>query len=332
MHDYLIDMLVCPACLGNLAWQVHERDHKRILSAKASCRYCAAIYPIHEGIGLFLTSESSPDDLWQQVDTHLTQYLRAHPEVERQLMEPPLATLNPADLIFRALELEERGAYAEARAATDRANEAMYTAEYVSCWTRQVDYLIEQLSSGDEPIVDIASGRCALVEKITQRCDRPVVATDFSPRVLRHDRRRLEHQGLYDRVSLLAFDARHTPFKPGAVKTLTTNLGLPNIQEPGNLLGELRRITDGAFLAISYFYPEYDEANGARIHELGLEALLFRQDALARFAKAGWQVTAANACQGTARPTPTGVALAGAKIDALPVAETILEWCVLVGT
>jgi hypothetical protein len=159
-----------------------------------------------------------------------------------------------------------------------------------------------------------------------------VVATDFSPRVLRHDRRRLEHEGLYDRVSLLAFDARHTPFQSGAVKTLTTNLGLPNIQEPGNLLRELRRITGGPFLAISYFYPEHDEANGARIRELGLEALLFRHHALARFHEAGWQVTVANTCQGIARPTPTSVVLAGAKIDALPVAETILEWCVLVGT
>jgi len=66
------------------------------------------------------------------------------------------------------------------------------------------------------------------------------VATDYSPHVLRQDRRRLVSFGLYDKISLLAFDARRTPFKNGAVETLTTNVGLSNVENPRNLLKELR--------------------------------------------------------------------------------------------
>jgi hypothetical protein len=148
--------------------------------------------------------------------------------------------------------------------------------------------------------------------------------------VLRRDRRWLESFGLYEPVSLLAFDARRTPFKDGVVKTMTTNLGLPNIEEPGPLLRELRRVVGGTFLAISHFYPEDDQANAATIRQAGLSAVLFRRAALEHFVAAGWQVEVANLCTGSACPTPASAVLEGAGIDGLPVAETMLEWCVLV--
>ena len=59
----------------------------------------------------------------------------------------------------------------------------------------------------------------------------------------------------------------------GAITTLTTNLGLPNIEVPGNLPAELRRILNAIFLAISNFYPEEDEANANMIRDAGLELL-----------------------------------------------------------
>ncbi len=175
MHSYLIEMLECPVCHGELAWTVTERRGNRIEKAEAHCVACAATYPVREGIGLFLTPDLPRNDLWEQVDSQL-----------------------------------------------------------------------------------------------------------------------------------------------------------PNIEQPGDLLQELRRIVAGTFLAISHFFPEKDEANAAIIRQAGLSALLFRRSALEHFASAGWQVDVANACQAKAHPTPRGVLMEGAGIDALPVAETILEWCVFV--
>lgn len=330
MHNYLIDMLECPACHGELDWRIEERDESRIQAAEVRCTACAASYPVRDGIGIFLLPELPRNDLWEQVDSELAQYLQEHPEVERQLMEPPLSALSPADQFYRSHLLDERGHYAEAKAAEDTANARLYTSEYLACWDSQVGYLIEKVSETEGPIVDLASGRCYLVEELVRRLERPVVATDFSPRVLRRDRKWLEFFELYDRVSLLAFDARRTPFKGGAVKTLTTNLGLPNIEEPGELLEELWRVAGGRFLAISIFYPEDDEANGAVIREAGMEKLLYRRAALEAFATAGWEAVVENACIGRAEPTPAGVVLDGARVDGLPVTETELEWCVLV--
>ena len=332
MHTYLIDMLQCPACRNSLAWTFSEYGQERIETGQAQCEACQATYPVRDGIGLFLTPDLPRNDLWEQVESGLIQHLREHPELEQRLMEGPPDALAPADQFFRALVLEDRGDYIKAQALEDAANQRLFTPEYTKCWDSQVDYVIDRLSTTDGPIVDLASGRCYLVEKLVRRLQRPVVATDFSPGVLRRNRRWLTSFGLYEQVSLLAFDARRTPFKDEAVETLTTNLGLPNIEEPGNLLKELRRITGGQFLAISHFFPEEDEDNAAIIREAGLEALLYKEPALANYAATGWEVEMKNGCVGEARPTPPSIVLEGARIDGLPVADTQLEWCVLLGT
>ncbi|HTP09437.1 MAG TPA: methyltransferase domain-containing protein [Anaerolineae bacterium] len=332
MHTYLIDMLECPACHAELAWKIGERAEKRIITAKATCQACAAIYSVRDGIGLFLTPDLSRNDLWERMDSGLVRYLREHPDLERQLLEPPLEKLNPADQFFRAMVLEAHGNYQEARAVEEIAMRGLYTPEYLTCWTSQFDYVIAQLATTSGPIVDLASGRCYLVETLANRLQRPVVATDFSPTVLRHDRYRLEHSGVYDAVSLLAFDARHTPFKTGSVATLTTNLGLPNIEAPGALLTELRRIVDGVFLAISHFYAESDVANAPAIRAAQLDTLLYKRSALQHYRDSGWEVDVKNARIGAAQPTPHSEVLEGASIDGLPAAATDLEWCVLRGT
>jgi uncharacterized protein YbaR (Trm112 family) len=332
MHTYLIEMLECPVCHGELDWTIGEQSDDRIAQAEARCTACAATYPVRDEIGLFLTPDLPRNDLWAQVDNQLTLYLREHPEIDRQLMETPLKQLSPTDQHFRSLVLEERGDWVGAKEAENLANQNLYTPEYTSGWESQTEYLLSAVCEMDGPTVELASGRCYLVKKLARRLKRPIVATDFSPSVLRRDRRYLQFFGLYDRVSLLAFDARRTPFKDGAVPVLTTNLGLPNIEEPGRLLEELRRVVDGTFWAITHFFPEDDGPNREVIRDAGLEPLLYRRSALDHFAQAGWDVEVKNARLCPARPTPASDLIEGARADGLPVADTTLEWCVLRAT
>jgi hypothetical protein len=116
----------------------------------------------------------------------------------------------------------------------------------------------------------------------------------------------------------------------GAVKTLTTFVGLPNIDQPDLLLHELRRIIAGILFAISHFFPEDDEANVSAISEMGSSAFLFHRSAQEQFTAAGWQAELTNACTGYARSTPSSLLIEGLGIDGLPVADTVLEWGVLV--
>jgi uncharacterized protein YbaR (Trm112 family) len=329
MLDFITDMLECPSCHGRLEWEIEKQTGERIESAEARCQVCAAVYPIREGIGVFLTPDLPRNDLWEQLDNGLIQHLRQNPELEQRLMDNPLEALSSADQFLRAVILEARGDFEQARMIFEAANAGLYTPEYHICRESQFHYLIEHLKNSLDPIVDLASGRCELVEEILREVDRPVVATDFSPAVLRRDQRWLQYFDLYDNVSLLAFDARKTPFKGRCVHTMTTNLGLANIEDPGVLMSELRRFTAGTFWALSVFYPPEDTANAQAIGELGLSSFLFRASAQENFSAAGWKSTVVNVCEGRALPTPGSDIIAGVQIDSLPAAETRLEWCIL---
>lgn len=153
--------------------------------------------------------------------------------------------------------------------------------------------------------------------------------TDFSPQVLREDRRRLMAFGLYDRVSLLAFDARRTPFRDGAVPVMTTYAGLNSVDQSGGLLRELRRVVSGRLLALAFFCAEDDQIHADMVRQAGREHLFFRRLALQNFAATGWRVEVSEATRARVVPTPKSALIPGATVDGFPVAETEFEFCVL---
>ncbi len=326
MHDYLMEMLACPACHNDLGWNIAVRESSRIVEAVATCSDCGAVYPVREGVGIFLTPDLPRDDLWAQVDSRLATFMRENPDVERQLMKGPLEALNPADQFFRGSLLEERGDYDEAKSVMDFAMTGLYTAEVLAQTEQQFNYVVDQVHG---PVVDLASGRGALVERLLKGGISPVVATDFSPSVLRRNRVRFQHWGLYDDLSLVAADARQMPFKDGTVPTLTTYVGLPNIGKADVVLPELWRIVSKMFLAVSTFYDEDDEANTAAIRQFEMEQAVFENQVLAAFETAAWQVEVMNRGVAIAQPTPKSELL-GAGIDGLPVTEARTTFCTLV--
>ncbi|MCK5827871.1 methyltransferase domain-containing protein [Candidatus Bipolaricaulota bacterium] len=332
MYSYLMEMLECPACHGALSWDVSHQQGDRIVEAVARCGSCEAEYPIREGIGVFLTPDLPRNDLWEEGERFVAQMISDYPEIEAQLMGVPLSELGPADRFICGMVHEECEQWDQAQLAFDSARLGLYTDEYNACQQSQITYLLEEVADEKGPIVDLASGRCALVKKLIEGTERPIVATDFSLRVLRRNRAWLTHHNLYDRLSLLAFDARRTPFRDHSIDTMTTFVGLPNIEQPGSLLKELWRVVSGRFLAISQFYPATDAVNLAALREYGLEDSMLLEPALNDFRGAGWDVSIRNLQRGLARPTPRSALIPDQGIDGLPIAETTLDWCVLEAT
>lgn len=330
MHSYLLEMLECPVCHGKLKWSILEQTGDRIETGEAICESCKANYPIREEIGIFLTPDLPREDLWEQTTSRLTQYLQENPELENKLMNVPVETLAPTDQLYRSLVLDERGFFDYAKVARELSFKGIYTEEYLKCWDKQFDYVLELLSMTSEPVVDIASGQGYLVERMASNLKPPIVATDFSLSILRQDRLRLKHFGLYDQISLLAFDARRTPFKKDSIKNMTTNLGLANIQEPKDLIQELKRINKDIFLSITHFYPENDQLNILEARNFGIDTLIIKDMLLSIFADNNWNAKFENECKGKALPSPLSDIFEGASADAFPVVETLLEWGVIV--
>lgn len=329
MNKFLVEMLECPICHHQLDWQIASERNDHIEQAEAHCSGCEAVYPVIDGIGVFLTPDLPRNDMWEQVDSQVVLYLKDHPDIEKQLMDGPVEKLSPTDQQFRAMVLDERGKYAEGKKTEEIAHKNLYTNEYLAGSNSQIEYVLENLNAFSGPIVDLASGRCYLVEKIASQLRRPVIATDFSPSVLRRDRKYFQFLGLDDLVSFLAFDARKTPFRKGAIEVMTTNVGLTNIEGPGDLLSELKRIISGTLLAVSHFYPEEDNANRKVIEEAGIGAFIYKESALRHFSATGWSVKIENSYVTRVLPTPPSVIFEGARADGLPVAPTELEWCTI---
>lgn len=329
MKKYLVEMLECPTCHNQLDWKITSESIEQIEEADVCCSGCNALYQVKDGIGIFLTPDLPRNDMWEIVDSRLALYLKSHPEIEHELMDGPVENLSPTDQQFRAMILDERGLFGEGKKVEELAHKNLYTAEYKACWDSQIEYTLDCLSSFDGPIVDLASGRCYLVEKIADQMHRPVVATDFSPNVLRRDKQYFQYLKLDHLVSFLAFDARKTPFKRGAIDIMTTNLGLPNIEDPGELMKELKRIVRGTFLAISHFFPEEDYLNRDVIEEYGIEAFVYKGSTLKYYSSTGWNAKIENACMAKALPTPVSEIFDGERADGLPVYPTELEWCTI---
>ena len=332
MQKYLLPILECPKCHGKLQWDITDQSEDRIEAAEACCEDCSSKYPVRDGIGVFLTTDLERNDLWEQSDNGLDQLLKQYPEIEKRLMDVPLDTLGPVDQHFRGGVHLSRGEREAAAAAFSIANEGLYSLETRKCTENQIDYLVNEVSQFDSPIVDLSSGVCGLVNKMLKDLPNMIVVTDFSPTVLVKNRKRLMEQGFYNRVSLLAFDARQTPFKNNSISLLTTLAGLNNIQNPGKLLEELYRIVNGKFIAISSFYPEDDKENGTVIEAGGLAETHYRDRLLNNFHNAGWSVEVKNSCSIETIPASPGVVLEGARVDGLPVQSTFMEHCILLGT
>jgi hypothetical protein len=294
--------------------------------ADARCSGCGAVYPVREGVGIFLTPDLPRNDLWEQVDSQLENHLQKHPDQEKKLLETPRDQLSPTDLHFRTMLLEERDDYGGGKEAEILANQKLYTEAYNAFWEKQFKYVIDQIRNLDGPVIDLASGRCYLVERVLEDQQREMVVTDFSPSVLRRDRAYFQLLGQGHLLSFLAIDARKTPFLAGSVEILTTNLGLPNIEEPGELVQELHRVLGGTFLGISHFFPPDDELNRELIAGAGLEPFLYRESMGDQFAGYDWSVSLEACCRSEALPTPESEIIPGTRADGLPAAPTELEW------
>src|SRR5689334_20132636 len=101
MHHEFVNWLICPACYGELTWQINTQTATRIVDGTATCRQCGASYPIRDEIALFLTPDLPRDDLWAQAESNLGKFFRSQPDLEKQLFESPLENLNGADLYLR---------------------------------------------------------------------------------------------------------------------------------------------------------------------------------------------------------------------------------------
>ncbi len=330
MHQDLISMLLCPHCMSDLRWDVGKRDDEStILEADADCPTCGATYQVREGIGAFLTPDLGRTDLWEESYGHLAQFLNANHEIRAQLIDSSLDELDPVDRFLRSEYLEERGDFAGAERARRGTGRHLYTPEMNAVMDACTARLTELIPGDASPVVDVASGRGTMIEPMVERGLSLIVSTDYSLRVLRRSRRRLQHDGVDGTVSHLVVDARKTPFRDRSIPTLVSHMGIANILDgAGEALAELRRVCRGSFL-FTHMFCQPDDPDHAPILRKSGHPLAFLDEGLKALCRAGWDVEVIVKERVPIRPTPSSTLAPDMTIDAFPLTETEFDFALL---
>lgn len=330
MHKHYIDKLICPKCHGNLEWNIQEETEERIVNASIVCTECESKYEVRDEIAVFLTSDLSRNDLWETGESGLEKLFRENPDIYEKLFNMPEDKLNGADYWFKASYYEMKGNYDLSTAMFDKAFNKVYTQDYINGWESQQEYVIKNVDETDKTVVDIASGKGYLVEKILKATNNYVIATDFSPTILKRDKEYFKFKGVYDRVSLIAFDARRTPFKDNSIEVMTSNMGIQNIENPGEVIKEMYRINGGTFMSVMQFIDENDKTHMELFEKYASTAYATKRNATEVFEGEGFKVLVENCFMADIKPTPVGEIIEGAGIDGFPVQDTKVEYAVIV--
>lgn len=329
MHKQYMDMLECPICHGDLQWHIKDENSDRIINSQIICKSCGADYEVRDEIAVFLTPDLPRNDLWEQGESALEKYFKENPHIFQRLMSTPEEELSGADYWAKGTYFESKGQYEVSSKMFEKAFEKIYTADYINGWDSQKNYIVKSITDSSKPVVDIASGKGYLVEKLLKETDNYVVATDFSPTILMRNKEYYIFKGLYDRLSLIAFDARRTPFKNSSIELMTSNLGLPNIEKPGSVVSELLRIAKDTFMSVMYFIDNSDTVHLDFFEKYSTTAYATRDNAIETFEKCGWDVEIVNSFIADVEPTPKGVILEGLQIDGAPLEDTKYEFCIV---
>ncbi len=318
MHSSLVPLLVCPTCHGELKSRVVNQNESHIIEGEFICKKCGRNYSIDDSIGIFLADTDKSRDLWEEQEDFATRFRRQHPTRFFLLTRTFLGNIKPEHYFLKGLLLDDEE-------ILKRATRRIYTKDYLYGYEKTRRALWEVEKDKPNVILEIACGRGGFFKEFirSHQGSGVYIASDFSPTVLRGNLKWLRANGVAEKVTLMATDAKLMPFRDSSIPSMVSNLGLPNIREAEKAVEEAFRllVPRGVFITNLMFTTEQTE-NYAKAKELGLHQFYVRQNSEEAFRKAGFTFTIDELHRGPVRPTPGG-------IDLLPTVPDTYSFCVV---
>lgn len=123
-------------------------------------------------------------------------------------------------------------------------------------WRRRVVRIVRQL--GAQRILDMATGTGDLAIAMARHIDNATICgADLSPEMLAVAKRKVEQQGLDERITLTECDAEHIDMVSESVDAVTVAFGVRNFENIEACLAELRRVIkpEGHLVILEFSNP-----------------------------------------------------------------------------
>ncbi len=123
-------------------------------------------------------------------------------------------------------------------------------------WRRRVVRIVRRL--GAQRILDMATGTGDLAIAMARHIDNATICgADLSPEMLAVAKRKVEQQGLDERITLTECDAEHIDMASESVDAVTVAFGVRNFENIEACLAELRRVIkpEGHLVILEFSNP-----------------------------------------------------------------------------
>lgn len=122
-------------------------------------------------------------------------------------------------------------------------------------WRKDVIKMVQ--SAKPATILDIATGTGDLAIMMAKNTNAQITGLDLSAGMLEVGRKKVEAEGLNNRVTMIQGDSENLPFEDNSFDCITVSFGVRNFENLEKGLSEIRRILKpgGTFIILEFSYP-----------------------------------------------------------------------------
>jgi len=122
-------------------------------------------------------------------------------------------------------------------------------------WRKDVIKMVQ--AAKPQTILDIATGTGDLAIMMAKNTDAQITGLDLSAGMLEVGRKKVETEGLTNRVKMIQGDSENLPFEDNTFDCITVSFGVRNFENLEKGLAEIRRILKpgGTFIILEFSYP-----------------------------------------------------------------------------
>lgn len=124
-------------------------------------------------------------------------------------------------------------------------------------WRRKT---IKQLSSGNDLVLDVATGTCDLaIEILNQQKANHIIGIDLSQGMLDKGQKKINSLNLNEKITLKQDDCHNLSFEDNSFDAVVVGFGVRNFRDLLQGLKEINRVLkpDGEFIVLEFSKPKY---------------------------------------------------------------------------